>query len=142
MSLRAERRILAYDDSCGPCSRFAAIVGFLDARRRIEFVPLETAARSGLLDDLPPAMRLASFHLVALGAPGAPETGTVSGPEGILPLVGILSPSGAVLAKAWDRIPRLHAALAFSYSALSRLHRGCPAFSRPGLSRSNPAETR
>jgi len=141
LSLRAERYLLAYDDGCGPCSRFAAIVGFLDARKRIEFVPLETAVGSGLLDDLPPAMRLASFHLVAPSASGTPGTGAASGPEAILPLVRLLSPSGAVVSKAWDRIPRLHSALALAYSALSRLHRGCPAFSGPRPSRSNLAET-
>jgi predicted DCC family thiol-disulfide oxidoreductase YuxK len=141
LSLRAERHVLAYDDGCGPCSRFAAIVGFLDARRRIEFVPLETAAGSGLLDDLPPEMRFASFHLVAPHAPGTVKTGAVSGPEAILPLLRLLSPSGAVFSRAWDRIPGLRAALAFSYSALSRLHRGCPAFSGPRPSRSNIAET-
>ena len=141
MSLRAERYVLAYDDSCGPCSRFAAIVGFLDARTRIEFVPLETAAGSGLLDDLPPAKRFASFHLLPPRASGALEAGAASGPEAVLPLVRLLSQSGTAFSKVWDRMPRLEAAAAFSYSALSRLHRGCPAFSDPRPSRSNLAET-
>ncbi|MDA4115784.1 MAG: DUF393 domain-containing protein [Thaumarchaeota archaeon] len=125
MSHPAERYVLAYDDSCGPCSSFKAIVGFLDARRRIEFVPLEKAAESELLQGIPPAARLASFHLVAPSS-GAGWKGVVSGQEAVLPLLRLLSPSGAVSSNVLARIPRLQAALAFSYSALSRLHRGCP----------------
>jgi predicted DCC family thiol-disulfide oxidoreductase YuxK len=131
LSHPAERHILAFDDSCGPCSSFKAIVGFLDARGRIEFVPLERAAESELLQDVPPAARFASFHLVAPSSSGTGGRDVVSGPEAILPLLGLLSPSGAVSAKVLGRIPRLQAALAFSYSAVSRLHRGCPTLSIP-----------
>jgi predicted DCC family thiol-disulfide oxidoreductase YuxK len=129
LSQPAERYILAYDDSCGPCSRFKTIVGFLDARKRIEFVPLGTAAESELLRDIPPAARFASFHLVAPSSSGTGEKRAVSGPEAILPLLRLLSPTGVVSSKVLGRIPRLQAALAFSYSAFSRLHRRCPTFS-------------
>ncbi|HUK74383.1 MAG TPA: DCC1-like thiol-disulfide oxidoreductase family protein [Nitrososphaerales archaeon] len=141
MSHPAERYILAYDDSCGPCSSFRAIVGFLDARKRIEFVPLETAAESELLRDVPHAARLASFHLVSPSSSGAFGRGAVSGPAAVLPLLRLLSPSTAVGSKVLGRIPRLQAALTFSYSALSRLHRGCPTSSDRHLARSALAES-
>jgi predicted DCC family thiol-disulfide oxidoreductase YuxK len=126
MSLREGRHILAYDASCGPCGRFRAVVGFLDARKRLDFVSLETAEESGLLDSIPRASRFAGFHLLAPPASGTGAGGAVSGPEAVFPLLRLLSPSDAFISMA-GRAPRLRSALARSYLALSRLHRACPA---------------
>jgi predicted DCC family thiol-disulfide oxidoreductase YuxK len=116
--------VLAYDAGCGPCSKFRAVVGFLDARRHIDFVDIEDADRSGLLDGVPQALRYASFHIVARQSTGAGANGVASGSSAILPLVWALSPPASRVLK---RVSSLEAALRFGYSALSRLHRGCPA---------------
>lgn len=116
---------MAYDAGCGPCSKFRALVGFLDARRHIDFLDIEDADRAGLLVGVPKAQRYASFHIVGPRGNVARGDNVVSGPAAILPLVEALSsPAGRVV----GRLSSLEAALRFGYSTLSRLHRGCPAF--------------
>jgi predicted DCC family thiol-disulfide oxidoreductase YuxK len=122
----ADRHVLAYDASCGPCSRFKAVVEFLDARKRIRFVALETADGSGLLDGLAPGLRFASFHLVP-PAGARPGVGVWSGSEAILPLMRLLAPWGREVSRVVEAVPGAKLAVRASYSALSRLHRGCPA---------------
>ncbi|HEV2389422.1 MAG TPA: DCC1-like thiol-disulfide oxidoreductase family protein [Nitrososphaerales archaeon] len=115
--------VLAYDASCGPCSKFRAVVSFLDVRSRIAFLDIEDAERAGLLDGVPQAYRYASFHIVTPRGRMAGAVGVVSGQAAILSLVGALS---APVAKVVERISSLEAAIRFGYSTLSRLHRGCP----------------
>lgn len=126
--LHMERRhgaiVLAYDAGCGPCSKFRAVVSFLDARRLIDFVDIQEADRSGLLDGVPQARRYASFHIVSRRGNGFATNGIASGSGAILPLVWALSPPASRL--VW-RVSSLEASLRFGYSALSRLHRGCSA---------------
>ncbi|HUI00774.1 MAG TPA: DCC1-like thiol-disulfide oxidoreductase family protein [Nitrososphaerales archaeon] len=112
--------ILAYDSACGPCSRFRALVGFFDAARRIEFMPIAEADEAGLLEGVPPEARYASFHLVRLSRSGGGAV--ASGSSAILPLVRALSPKAGRYAAG---IPGIQWSLAFCYGALSRMHRWC-----------------
>jgi predicted DCC family thiol-disulfide oxidoreductase YuxK len=116
--------VLAYDAGCGPCSKFRAVVGFLDARRIVDFVDIEDAERSGLLDGVPQAHRYASFHVVSQDDTVAGTKGVASGSAAILPLVRALSPHASMVV---GRVSSLGAALQFGYTTLSRLHNGCPA---------------
>jgi predicted DCC family thiol-disulfide oxidoreductase YuxK len=108
--------ILAYDAGCGPCSRFKAVVDFLDAKGLIEFVTLEHAEKAGTLEDIDPSLRYRSFHLMA------PGRGPLSGADALLPLVKLLLPGGRVISKAIEVIPGSRRSISFGYSALSRLH--------------------
>jgi predicted DCC family thiol-disulfide oxidoreductase YuxK len=107
--------LLAYDDQCGPCSRFKRVVEFIDARDRITFVSLRQAEAAGDLSAVRPSLRNRSFHLAIEG------NGVLSGSEALLPLAGTMFPGG----KAWTlvgSVPGLRRSLAFLYSTLSRLH--------------------
>jgi predicted DCC family thiol-disulfide oxidoreductase YuxK len=125
LSRRSGRYVLAYDASCGACSRFRAAVEFLDARRRIEFIPLDAADGSGMLSGVEPASRYSSFHLVC-SVSGSPAGDAVwSGSEAILPLARLLSPFGRAESLAAEDVPGSGAMVSFVYNALSRLHRAC-----------------
>jgi predicted DCC family thiol-disulfide oxidoreductase YuxK len=127
MERRGGGIILAFDSGCGPCSKFKAVVEFLDARRLVGFLDIEEADRAGLLDGVPQALRFASFHVVIEQDAAAGTRGVASGSGAILPLVRALSPSASRLV---GRVPVIEAALRFGYSTLSRLHTGCPASQR------------
>ena len=125
MGSPAPKVVVAYDANCGPCSGFKAVVRFLDASRKIRFVSLEEADEAGLLDGLDPGSRYASFHL--LGLAGASRDASVrSGAEAVLPLMRLLSPWGRGVSRVVETMPVGVSAVTFAYSALSRLHRGCP----------------
>lgn len=124
MASRAEQIVLAYDGSCGPCSRFKDVVEFLDAGRRIRFVSLEAADRSGLLAGIAPAWRYASFHLIR-PAGNSLDADVWSGSEAIIPLMRLLSPWGRGASRVVETIPGGMSAASLAYSTLSRLHRGC-----------------
>lgn len=133
MAPRAPLHVLAYDEHCGPCSRFKAAVELLDARGRIRFVPLEAAEGSGLMAGVPQSRRYSSFHLFSR-APGASSWDARSGAEALLPLARALSPSG-VASRMAERAPGVEAAASFVYSALSRLHGRCPVRVGAGVAR-------
>ena len=106
--------LLVYDDGCGPCTRFRNAVGFLDVRRRLDYVGLDEAGRSGVLDSVPVPSRHRSFHLVSPG-------GRVwSGASALPPLAGLVPGGGAV--SEVMKVPPVFAAASFVYSVLSRLH--------------------
>jgi predicted DCC family thiol-disulfide oxidoreductase YuxK len=108
--------LLAYDADCGPCSRFKAVVRFLDAKGRLDFASIREADKAGALSAVVPAMRYRSFHLVSSGE------GSHSGAEALLPLLRVLMPGGENLATGLDRLPGFRRALDFGYAALSRVH--------------------
>jgi predicted DCC family thiol-disulfide oxidoreductase YuxK len=115
--------VLAYDASCGPCSRFKALVSFLDARKRLRFISLEAADESGMLDRMAPDARYGSFHLI-VRASGS-TAGLSSGSLAILPLARVLFPSFAATSRALERLPASKSVLSFAYSTVSRLHHAC-----------------
>jgi predicted DCC family thiol-disulfide oxidoreductase YuxK len=108
--------LLAYDAACGPCSRFKAVVDFLDARELIEFVSLRQADEAGELDGVAPSLRNDSFHLVSPGGP------VLSGADALLPLVGLLLTGGEAISRVLEAIPGAGRAISFGYSTVSRLH--------------------
>jgi predicted DCC family thiol-disulfide oxidoreductase YuxK len=113
--------LLAYDASCGPCSRFKGLVEFLDARRRIAFVSLEEADKSGALEGVPPSLRYRSFHLLRPREGRVDGGGVRSGSDALLPLLRLL-PGGDLAARFVEAAPGAEGAVSFAYSALSRLH--------------------
>jgi predicted DCC family thiol-disulfide oxidoreductase YuxK len=125
MASRAPEFVLAYDAGCGPCSRFKAVIELLDGRRRIGFVSLEAAERSGLLASVAPASRYASFHLIRSASNGGWDGGLWSGSEAVLPLVRTLSPWGRAMSRIVEGTPGGLEAVSFVYSTLTRLHREC-----------------
>jgi predicted DCC family thiol-disulfide oxidoreductase YuxK len=108
--------LLAYDAECGPCSRFKAVVDFLDARGLIDFASLRQADEAGALESIAPSLRYGSFHLIAQGRP------VLSGADALLPLVGLLLPGGGAFSRVLGAIPGCRRAISFGYSTLSRLH--------------------
>jgi len=124
MASPSSKVVIAYDDGCGPCSQFKAVVEFLDASKRITFVSLEAADESDLLEGLALGSRYASFHLIrpASTSPGADVR---SGSEAILPLMRLLSPWGRGLSRMVETVPGGMPLVSFAYATLSRLHRGC-----------------
>ncbi len=117
------RYVLAYDAHCGVCSRFKGIVDLLDARERIEFVPLEEADRAGLIAGIEPPCRYASFHLIGPDA-WSLDSDVLSGSRALLLLIRLLSPWGAI-SRIVEAVPGSEAAAFLLYTALSKLHRRC-----------------
>lgn len=110
------RHLLAYDAECGPCSRFKALVRFLDARGRLEFASLREADEAGELSGVEPSLRYRSFHLVSSGREAR------SGAEALMPLLRVLLPRGERLTRALEAAPGFSRAVTFGYATLSRLH--------------------
>lgn len=125
---------LVFDSGCGPCTRFRNVVGFLDAKHRMEYVGLSEADRTGMLDSVNPARRHRSFHLIS-------PTGEVwSGPHAFPRLTSLL-PGGAVLSMALAMCPPVFSSAAFAYGVLSRLHdSGSCSYTPGGVS--SPRRTR
>ncbi len=120
------RYTLVYDSGCGPCARFRSCVEFLDVGRRICYLGLDDADRTGRLDRVPPARRHRSFHLVSA------EGRTWSGAEALPPLAELL-PAGKLLSSALAGCPPVTFLANFAYSALSRLHDSASCGYRPEL---------
>jgi predicted DCC family thiol-disulfide oxidoreductase YuxK len=125
LAFQSRGYVLAYDASCGPCSGFKAAVGFLDARHRIQFVSLEEAEKSGLLAEIAPDSRFASFHLMVPHPSRVADGSLWSGSKAILPLMRLLPPWGRMLSRIVETIPVGATAVSHAYSAFSKLHRGC-----------------
>lgn len=106
---------LVYDSSCGPCAAFRAFIGFLDPRKQLRFVPLGEAERAGMLSSVRADLRWRSFHLVS--SEGAAASGAQA-----LPLLARFLPGGGAISKAMLACQPLNGAVAFGYSALSRMH--------------------
>ena len=110
-----DRYVLAYDTDCGPCTRFKQGIDFLDARRVIDFMSMDQAEESGLLDGVLETRRHRSFHLIL------PNKRVESGAEALPTLMGLF-PSGSVISKIVESAPGGLSMLAFVYSIASRLH--------------------
>jgi len=106
--------LLAYDDGCGPCTRFRNVVAFLDARRMMDYAGLDAAERLGGLESIPASRRHRSFHLVS------PDGRTWSGASALPHLVALI-PGGRPLSVAM-RVPPVFSTAAFMYGVFSRLH--------------------
>ena len=115
MLSQSGRYILAYDSDCGPCARFRRLVGFLDRRKRIEFISISRAQKDGMLDSIPAETHFKSFHLLLPGGQ------VMSGADGLVELFGIL-PGAAVAYPFVKHFPGAKRIVAYAYSSLSKLH--------------------
>ncbi len=125
MFSQAPELVVAYDAGCGHCSRFKALVSFLDPRGRIKFVSLDAADEAGLLAAIEPASRYSSFHLLRSPSSSGGESGVRSGADAVLPLICSLPVWGRAVSRLLQATPGSTAGLRFAYAAVSRLHSGC-----------------
>jgi predicted DCC family thiol-disulfide oxidoreductase YuxK len=109
------RYILAYDVDCGPCTRFARVVDFLDKYEKIDFISLTRADQQGLLDKISAPLRYKSFHLIF------PDGQAKSGSEALLDLIAIL-PLGRMISPIINYFPGGKQIMRFIYNRFSRLH--------------------
>lgn len=92
--------VVLYDADCGFCKWLLAGLLRWDRARRVRPIALQRSEVEHLLADLPPAERMASWHLVS------PDGGRRSGGTAIPPLLRLL-PGGRVPAAAFARFPRV-----------------------------------
>jgi len=109
------RYTLAYDEDCGPCTKFKRAIEFFDAHDAIDFVSLVQANELGLLDAIPERLRFRSFHLIA------PTGRAESGANALRGLIRLL-PSGWLASEFIFSTPSGRRLVTFAYSSLSRLH--------------------
>ncbi len=107
--------IIAYDVDCGPCTRFAHVVDFLDKYEKIDFISLTRADQQGLLDKISAPLRYKSFHLIS------PDGGIKSGSEALFELIAIL-PGRKILFPIINYFPGCKFIVRFIYNRLSKLH--------------------
>jgi predicted DCC family thiol-disulfide oxidoreductase YuxK len=115
--IRAEKisYTLAYDEDCGPCTKFKRAIEFLDAHDAIDFVSLVQANELGLLDAIPERLRFRSFHLIA------PMGHVESGENALRGLIRLL-PLGWLASEFIFSTASGRRLVIFAYSSLSRLH--------------------
>jgi predicted DCC family thiol-disulfide oxidoreductase YuxK len=89
-----------YDGDCGFCRWSLALLLAVDRHRRLRPIKLGTAEADGLLADLSPAERSASWHLVS------PDGRRASAGAAAAPLLRLL-PGGRLPASALARAPKL-----------------------------------
>jgi predicted DCC family thiol-disulfide oxidoreductase YuxK len=109
------RYILAYEVDCGPCTRFARVVVFLDKYEKIDFISLTRADQQGLLDKISAPLRYKTFHLIF------PDGQAKSGSEALLDLIAIL-PLGRMISPIINYFPGGKQIMRFIYNRFSRLH--------------------
>ena len=107
--------IVLYDADCGVCTRFKKALDFLDAHRNLDFMSIDRAEQTGLLDSLPDWKRHRSFHLVL------PDKRIESGDKALPTLIRLL-PAGRPVVKMIVSAPKGQRMLNFVYATVSRLH--------------------
>ena len=119
-----DRPLFLYDSHCGPCNRLKSLASFIDASHRVGFVPLDQAARQGMMSSLPRNEWYSSSHMVR------PDGSVSSAGDSMLDLLGNL-PGGSLPAAIVSRAPFGPASARFVYGAVSRLHSSCSTTTRP-----------
>jgi predicted DCC family thiol-disulfide oxidoreductase YuxK len=94
------RWVVLYDADCGFCNWLLAGILRWDRAVRLRPVALQRPEADDLLADLPPADRMASWHLIS------PTGARRSGGAALAPLLRLL-PGGRVPAAAFARVPSL-----------------------------------
>lgn len=110
------RPAFVYDSRCDICAKFKRVVSFLDANRKIEFVPIEEAESKGLLDSIPFNERFRSSHFVTINGK------ILSGGDGVVELIRYL-PGGRVLAYLIRLTPSGIRTARLFYDILSKFHK-------------------
>jgi predicted DCC family thiol-disulfide oxidoreductase YuxK len=94
------RWLVLYDANCGFCNWLLAGLLRWDREVRLHPIALQEPEAEGRLADLPPAERMASWHLIS------PTNVRRSGGDALTPLLRLL-PCGRAPAAALARFPRL-----------------------------------
>ena len=92
--------LVLYDADCGFCRRSLSALLRWDRGGRLRPVALQHPEAGELLGDMPPAERMASWHLIS------PDGRRWSGGPALVPLLRLL-PAGRVPAAVFARFPRL-----------------------------------
>ena len=111
---------LLYDDDCGFCKLCVRMILRLDRDERLRPVSIQSEEGQRLLTEVPPELRLDSFHLVTPGGK------VLSAGAAAAPLTSLL-PGGTVPARAFRRHP------AQTESAYRWIARNRSTFGRIGL---------
>jgi predicted DCC family thiol-disulfide oxidoreductase YuxK len=90
---------LLYDDDCGFCKLCARAILGLDREGRLRPVAIQSDEGQRLLTEIPPELRLDSFHLVTPGGK-VHSAGAAAAP------LARLLPGGSVPARAFTRYPQ------------------------------------
>ncbi|MHB1909061.1 MAG: DCC1-like thiol-disulfide oxidoreductase family protein [Nitrososphaerales archaeon] len=129
--------MLAYDSTCGSCSRFKSIVQWFDKYHRLEFVSISKADTRGYLDTIPNSKRRESFHLII-------PYGTVKSGAIAIPDLLALLPIGKISSFLISNLPFTGRVISFLYSTFSRLHQTCSCALQPQaklvISETSPSE--
>jgi len=113
--LQLRRPAFLYDADCGACSRFKGMASFLDAPHAVDFVSIEDAGRTGLLDNVPRSSWYSSSRMVA-------KDGTVTARgEALLALLSEL-PGCRFPSTALGNLPHGKTSAEWFYGVLSRVH--------------------
>ncbi|HEV2790066.1 MAG TPA: DCC1-like thiol-disulfide oxidoreductase family protein [Solirubrobacterales bacterium] len=99
MATLPRRWLVLYDGNCGFCKWLLAWLLRFDRAERLRPIALQRPEAEALLDDLQPAARMASMHLVS------PE-GTRSSAGAAMPALLRLLSGGRLPAAILDRFPR------------------------------------
>jgi predicted DCC family thiol-disulfide oxidoreductase YuxK len=89
---------LLYDDDCGFCKFCTRAILRLDRDQRLRPVAIQSEEGQRLLTEVPPELRLDSFHLVTPG-------GTVRSAGGAAAPLASLLPAGRLPARLFERYP-------------------------------------
>jgi predicted DCC family thiol-disulfide oxidoreductase YuxK len=114
-----------YDADCGACSTFKRLVSFFDASHSVDFVPINEAARLGLLDRVPRTQWYSSSRMLS-------PDGTISGGGDALVALLASLPGGLLPSRAVMALPYGPRSARWLYDVVSRLHGGsCTQSSAP-----------
>jgi predicted DCC family thiol-disulfide oxidoreductase YuxK len=105
-----DRPILLYDDACGRCRRFAALVRALNWGGRIEVGALESDRAAALLPDMTLFQRLEALRFLT------PEGGHFTAAEATSELFTRLLPTGWAWRPMRATLPGLRAAVRWLYA--------------------------
>ena len=113
--MRPSRPTFLYDSDCGVCTRLRDAVSLIDSSHRVDFLPIDRAAETGLLDSIPYDRRHDCSRMVR------PDGSITAGGEAMLDLLALL-PGGRVPSALISRAPFGLRSAHFIYGVVSRLH--------------------
>jgi len=112
--MNLDRPILLFDDACGRCRRFAALVRALNWGGRVEIGALESPRAEALLPDLTLFQRLEALRLLT------PEGGHFMGADATSELFARLASTGWAWRPLRRAIPGIMSAVRWLYSHVAQ----------------------